>query len=102
MARLTTAHCYHLAIASALAIFPAPALAHSWYDGACCLELHCSRYLEQVEERRDGYWLPDFNVLIPYSDPKVRQSRDFDFHVCIFHDEAGPHVRCLYVPGRGT
>lgn len=100
MAKPTTAHCYQLLISLTLAVLPAPALSHSWYDGACFND--CSRYLERVEEQRDGYFLPDFNVLIPYSSPQVRQSKDFDFHVCIWHDEAGPHIRCLYVPGRGA
>ncbi len=97
MVALTTAHLLHLW----LALSPIPV--HSWYDGACCNDRDCREIDGRVLEKKEGYYLENYDTLIPYSDKRVRQSKDFDFHACFFMErgvETG--IRCLYVPGRGT
>jgi hypothetical protein len=55
----------------AVAALTVPALAHSWYDAACCDVSDC-RPIDGVEEHPDGYHYR--GVVIPFT--KARQSLD--------------------------
>lgn len=90
-----------------LAVFTAPAAAHSWYDGNCCNEQDCRQTtLGEVERRADGWFVVPTNQLIPFADSRIRRSLDPLIHICLrksWKDEkeagAGEYVvRCLYLP----
>jgi len=51
-----------------------------------------------VIEGPEGYTLKD-GTKIPYTDPRVKQGKDEDFHVCINPTGA---ILCLYRPARGA
>ena len=74
------------------------ALAHSWYDDACCNERDCHPYAGKVVEGPDAYVLED-GTRIPVNDPKVRQGFDHQFHICI---SASGALLCFYRPLRGS
>ncbi|MBR2688942.1 MAG: hypothetical protein IKE42_13910 [Aquamicrobium sp.] len=84
-----------------------PARAHDapvgWsYDVECCSGLDCYQApASDVKETRDGYLLST-GELIPYSDRRIRPSRDEFFHECKPGGQtASPRSLCLYVPNRG-
>lgn len=72
------------------------ALAHSWYDSACCSDNDCAPEAN-VKETAWGYLLPNGETM-PYKDKRILTSVDKDFHWC----HVGSNTYCLYVPGRGT
>ena len=117
MIRPLTAHSYHLWLA-VLAILAStatplradvipPAHQHSWYDGKCCNNNDCGPIFGMIRERKDGYYIQTLDMLVPYGDSRIKQSKDFDFHICLYPETfADPAlrntIRCLYVPGRNT
>ena len=123
MIRPLTARSYHLPLTilallaggillllsalSPLQAQPAAPHDHSWYDGECCNKNDCVPIYGAIKERRDGYYIVTLDTLIPYGDKRIRQSKDFDFHVCVIPETAADPklrntIRCLYVPGRGA
>jgi hypothetical protein len=88
-------------------LLPATTSAHDapagWsYDIECCSGLDCYQApASDVKETRDGYLLST-GELIPYSDRRIRPSRDEFFHECKPGGQtASPRSLCLYVPNRG-
>lgn len=86
------------AIALYWVAFASLAWAHSWYDGDCCSEADCTKSSE-VEELKGGYWIKETQEFVSEKDPRVRWSKDQDFHVC--RPASWDHVRCLYRPQPG-
>ncbi|WFP77930.1 hypothetical protein [Mesorhizobium sp. WSM4906] len=94
-----------LLAAIALAAFlPAPAIAHQspkgWqYDSSCCSGMDCYQApTSDVKETKYGYQLSTGEV-IPYSDSRIKRSRDEFFHECKPGGDAkSQHSFCLYVP----
>jgi hypothetical protein len=90
---------------------PCTVLAHEaptgWnYDLKCCHNRDCHQIHDTaVMEGPGGYAVA--GSLIPYGDPRIRQSRDGHFHLCIQKIWMGldygvsRHINCLYVPPRG-
>lgn len=48
-----------------------------------------------------GWFVRRTGETVPYSDPKVRQSQDGRFHLCI-NPLASARVICIYVPPGGV
>lgn len=96
----------------ALALIATPAFSHSWYDTACCSGKDCTPVgIGIVTPSRDGWHisirpgdhpLVTFNIdeIIPFDDPRIRDSQDLNAHVCIhpyYHT-----LQCVYVPAFGS
>jgi hypothetical protein len=84
-----------------------PASAHQapagWqYDPSCCAGVDCYQAPpSDVKETKYGYQLST-GELIPYTDHRIKRSRDEYFHECKPGGDAGSqHSFCLYVPDRG-
>lgn len=84
-----------------------PALSHQapsgWqYDAVCCSNKDCSPLRTPISAIEGGWYLAESGEIIPFSDSKIRDSKDGDFHRCVY--QFGPHkgnTRCLYVPPVG-
>ncbi|TGP24857.1 MULTISPECIES: hypothetical protein [unclassified Mesorhizobium] len=86
------------------ALLSAPAAAHQapkgWqYDSSCCSGMDCYQApMADVKETKYGYQLST-GELIPYSDSRIKRSRDEFFHECKpGGDSNSQHSFCLYVP----
>lgn len=97
----------NIAVAILLCFLSAPAGAHDapagWsYDIECCSGLDCYQApASDVKETREGYLLST-GELIPYSDRRIRPSRDEFFHECKPGGQtASLRSLCLYVPNKG-
>jgi len=101
-----------------LAILTFDALAHDWYDGWCCNDSDCAPYAGEVQETPQGYFIPQFNVTVPYSKPQgrvesrhpaEREGARYDmpgddpspYHLCEFPIGSGT-VRCFYARQGGV
>lgn len=66
------------------------------YNNACCSGHDCAPLPPgAVVGISSGWFIPATGETIPYSDPRVRDSGDSDFHRC---SPNGTTTRCLYVP----
>ena len=75
--------------------------AHDWYDFECCADKDCEE-TTAVIEIRGGYFVVETREWFGPRDPKVRRSRDQDYHRCRMTDNEGlARTRCLYVPQPG-
>jgi len=92
----------------ALLVLATPALAHSWYDNACCGDGDCRPVpATDVRELSEGVWkyLPTGHTFQNggiYR--RVRPSKDAHFHVCIgrpYLEPATPLPGFITVPGLG-
>lgn len=80
--------------------FCGSAIAHSWYDPACCSVRDCEPLPDgAVTQTKDGYHVTytgglgfKVDVVVPYD--KARPSRDEKFHGCASVDR----FLCLYAP----
>lgn len=74
-----------------------------WYDGNCCNMQDCEPVeMGSIQPKKDGYavhYISSFGHevkgFVPYGDPKIRPSKDFQEHGC-----AGPltgALFCIYV-----
>lgn len=89
-----------------LCAFAAPtqsAEGHEFYSYECCSDNDCGPLPEgAVTERRDGYHVAPYRhiageTLVPYGDPRIKESPDGRFHGCEY---PMGHLNCLYVPSR--
>jgi len=79
----------------ALMMLAAPAAGHEWYDPACCNEVHCHPVADGVVQQLGfgvSVRLDTHTLTIPYSDPRLRWSRDDHDHIC----SNGSQVYCVY------
>ena len=75
------------------------AFAHEFYDPWCCDGRDCAPYKGAVEVRPDGFWIPEFQHLVPFDKARYDMPGDdpSEFHLCEYPKGT---VRCLYVrPG---
>lgn len=71
------------------------------YDASCCSGYDCSPVsASTVKEGPAGYTLPTGET-IAYSDRRIRQSQDEQFHWCTPGGRRSGRTLCLYVPVRG-
>lgn len=86
-----------------------PALAHSWYDYACCSERDCRlenittagiTIEHEVNRRIGGWFVTSTNELIPFDDKRIKISLDTGTHLCLMPSGVKGifKVRCLYLP----
>ncbi|RWC00365.1 MAG: hypothetical protein EOQ57_16670 [Mesorhizobium sp.] len=95
-----------MAVAGAAVLLAVPAVAHQsptgWqYDSSCCSGTDCFQAPpSDVKETKHGYQLST-GELIPYSDGRIKRSRDGYFHECKpGGDPSSQRSFCLYVPDR--
>ena len=112
--RLNTATASHLlplpyAAGSALLlgaalVFAWPARAHDapsgWsYPFACCSGVDCRPVTQpRISERAQGYVIEGTGEVVAYSDPRVRDSPDGDYHWCSVAGADDSRTICLFVP----
>lgn len=91
--------------------------AHSWYDPACCSDRDCAPVHHsritltdagvrvQLDPGDHPFVYSSLDVVIPYDDPRVRNSQDVDHHACVAPALADPsaetvtepRVLCVYI-----
>jgi len=98
-----------LAAALSLSMLAAvPARAHEaptgWtYPWACCSSIDCQEVQSSaVSERPQGYVIQSTGEVVAYSDKRVRNSPDGEYHWCahVTGLDAGRTI-CLFVPPKG-
>lgn len=90
------------------------ALAHEFYDPWCCNGKDCQPYHGEVQTLKDGYYLPEFDTLIPYksadgtsgyAEEKGTRYKVPDdaaqYHICVMPWEP-TKVRCFYAKPGGV
>jgi len=87
------------AIVFCAALFAATsALAHGWYDHACCSDRDCAPVPAETVTEVPGGWRLKSGEFIERGNEK--KSQDEDYHVCRVNGTGA--VLCLYVPSRGS
>lgn len=72
------------------------------YDAECCSDRDCREAAEgEVTLTAGGWLIRPTGEVIPMGDPRIRQSKDEHFHMCIIPPGTG-RTLCLYVPPFGT
>lgn len=83
-----------------------PAVAHEaptgWkYDMACCHNRDCRPLASSaVRESPGGYVITLDNETVPYSDKRIKNSPDGQYHWCTVNGRDDGRTICLYVPPR--
>ena len=94
-----------------MAMLSPPALAHDakptaakpqgWsYPFACCANYDCHEVSQtSISERPEGYVIKDTGEVLAYSDRRIKDSPDGEFHWCAHEAglDAGKTI-CLFVP----
>ena len=94
-----------------IAMLSSPALAHDaqptaakpqgWsYPFACCANYDCHEVSQtSISERPEGYVIKDTGEVLAYSDRRIKDSPDGEFHWCAHEAglDAGKTI-CLFVP----
>jgi hypothetical protein len=79
--------------------YPLFVMAHEFYDPWCCDGRDCAPYTGVVETTPEGFFIPEFNHLVPYNKARYDMPGDDpnEFHLCEYPKGT---VRCFYVrPG---
>ena len=80
---------------------PTAAMPQGWsYPFACCANYDCHEVPQtSISERPDGYVIKDTGEVVAYSDKRVKNSPDGEFHWCAHQAglDAGKTI-CLFVP----
>lgn len=78
-----------------------PVAAHEFYDPWCCNEQDCAPYFGVVEERQDGFWVPEFQTLVPYNKARydVPSHDPYQYHLCEYPKGT---LRCFYAKPGGV
>lgn len=88
-------------------LFAGPASAHDWYSNQCCHGTDrggdCEPLpFDAVTERSNG-WRVDFigkqgevHEFVGRDDPRVLDSQDGRYHVCLRHVGIPERIRCFY------
>ena len=91
-------------ILAALALGAANADAHeapsSWMSPkACCSDMDCRAVpRDAVSERPEGYVIDLTGEVLPYSDGRLREAPDGEYHSCSTGGSDSGHTICLFVP----
>lgn len=91
---------YRYIVALAAMLFAFDARAHEWYDYSCCSKKDCRQTtLGEVERHDDGWYVVQLKLTVPFSDQRIRRSRDPLIHICLMPIRDGEtDLRCLYIP----
>lgn len=82
---------------------PTAAQPNGWtYPWGCCSNQDCRQAAtSEVREVVKGYLLTSTSEIVPYGDPRIKDSPDGLFHTCqVAGDFAKGRVLCLFVPPR--
>ncbi len=72
------------------------------YPFACCSGIDCREVApKSISERPEGYVIEGTGELIAYSDKRVKESPDGEFHWCSVAGANDGKTICLFVPPRG-
>ena len=104
---------YSLVAAAFCALIALPAAAHDamptaaqpngWtYPFACCSGYDCREVSDKaISERPEGYVIKGTGEIVGYSDARVKQSPDGEYHWCSVAGSNEGRTICLFVPPRG-
>jgi hypothetical protein len=71
------------------------------YPKACCSNQDCRQVShDAVTERPEGYVIGETGEILPYSDSRLKDSPDGEFHWCAVGDADFAWTICLFVPPR--
>lgn len=91
------------AAASLVALAVNSAEAHDWYPFACCSNQDCRPVAQSsISERPDGYHVAQNGDVLGYTDQRIRQSQDNEYHLCTVAGDDNARTICLFVPDRGS
>lgn len=81
---------------------PTPAQPQGWsYPFACCSGYDCREVVEKaIGEQSQGYVIVRTGEVIPYSDSRIKNSPDGEYHWCSVAGAGDGHTICLFVPPR--
>lgn len=72
------------------------------YPKACCSEMDCRAVsAEAVKERPQGYIIALTGEIVPYSDDRLKDSPDGEYHWCSAGGSDSGRTICLFVPPQG-
>lgn len=74
------------------------------YGSECCSSVDCFEEQDQnVETASGGFRIKSTGELIPYTDKRVKMSKDAKYHRCTrLGDPKMPKSICIYVPNSGS
>jgi hypothetical protein len=102
----------HVAVAALAAGLAAPAAAHDaiptaakpqgWsYPFSCCSGYDCREVSsKQVSEKPEGYVIKGTGEIVAYSDARLKDSPDGEYHWCSVAGADDSRTICLFVPPR--
>jgi len=100
------------AVAAAVLTMLSPAYAHDamptsakpqgWkYPFSCCSGFDCREVsAKQISEKSDGYVIEGTGEIVAYSDTRLKNSPDGEFHWCSVAGLDDSRTICLFVPPR--
>lgn len=74
-------------------------LAHEFYDWWCCDGKDCMEYRGEVEVTKQGYYVPEFNQLIPFKDATGVNKYAAEAGTRYNVPETGPQYAICMLPG---
>lgn len=74
---------------------------YSCCSGMDCREVDTATSPVAVTETPEGYAFSTSDEVIPYNDPRIKESPDGLFHWCTVAGEDSSRTICLFVPPRG-
>jgi len=82
---------------------PTAAQPNGWsYPFSCCSGYDCRAVSEKaISERPEGYVIKGTGEVVAYSDARVKNSPDGEFHWCSVAGANDGRTICLFVPPRG-
>jgi hypothetical protein len=82
---------------------PTGAMPKGWtYPFACCSGYDCREVAAQsISERPEGYVINGTGEVVAYTDRRIRNSPDGEFHWCSVAGAHDGRTICLFVPPRG-
>ena len=87
-----------------LAFCPSPAFAHDapkgWsYPFSCCSGFDCREVSAQaISQKSEGYVIKRTGEVVSYSDKRLRDSPDGEYHWCSVSGADNTRTICLFVP----
>ena len=84
---------------------PTAAKPQGWsYPFSCCSGFDCREVTTgpqgTIREKPEGYVVARTGEVIPYSDPRIKDSPDGEFHWCSVAGADDSRTICLFVPPR--
>ena len=89
-----------LALIASIVSAPAHDAPKGWtYPFSCCSGFDCREVsAEAISERPDGYVIGNTGEVVAYSDKRVKNSPDGEFHWCSVDGANDSRTICLFVP----